>query len=397
MVAYITPKACSKPARAALAALSAGLVLSACTATTPSAPVQTAPQRPVVGAPPEPATQAVELAVRGYTPAHMAGEGDLVRVGVLLPFSARSSAARGEAVQILHAAELALFERAGRNVVLLPKDTAGDADTARAAAEAAIADGADLIIGPLFRNAVVEAGAVARAADVPLIAFSSDSTVAGSGVYQLSFPPDEEVRRVVTYAADQGATRFAYIGPASPYGQVVHAAYADTITDLLGEEPLPETVIIEEPTPEDLTEEEAEAFEPALIEATFDTGLVSSQFYDGGVSAMTEAAARLARLGVEELDPAEAATMSGANWAPTPASAFQAVLLPEGGDQLRMLAPVLLYQDVDPLLVKFLGTGLWRDESLAREPALSNGPRPVRKRFWKRIWRCALTPGRSGL
>jgi hypothetical protein len=88
---------------------------------------------------------------------------------------------------------------------------------------------------------------------------------------------------------------------------------------------------------------------------------------------MTQAARRLARLGVERLDPRRAATMSGANWQPSPASPFQVVLLPEGGDRLRMLAPVLVFQDIDPLLVKFIGTGLWRDGSLAREPALAHG------------------------
>lgn len=373
MVEHRTAQTRNALGRTAGAALGALLALSACTATTPTAPVDTAPQRPVVGAPPEPATLPVELAERGYTPDHLRDAGPLIRVGVLLPFTASSSAARTEAVQLLHAAELALFERAGPNVVLLPKDTAGDARTARAAAEAVIADGADLIIGPLFRDAVIAAGDAAREAGTPMIAFSSDSTVAGEGVYQLSFPPDEEVRRVVEYAAAQGATRYAFIGPATNYGQVTQAAYAETITALLGEEPLPETVMIEEPAPDDLTEEELEAFEPELIEATFETGLVSVQFYDGGVSAMTEAAARLAALGVEELDPADAALMSGADWTPTPASPFQVVLLPEGGDQLRMLAPVLLYQDIDPLLVKFVGTGLWRDPDLVREPALSNG------------------------
>lgn len=373
MVHQSTSQGFTALARGLMVASASALLLSACTATTPSAPVQTAPQSPVVGGPPAPATEPVDLAVRGYTPDHMRGQTNIVRVGVLLPFSASSGAARTEAVQILHAAELALFERAGANVVLLPKDTAGDARTARGAAEAVIADGADLIIGPLFRGAVAAAGEVAREADIPMIAFSTDSAVMGDGVYQLSFPPDEEVRRVVEYTAAQGATRYGFIGPASTYGQVTQAAYADAITEFLGEAPLPETVLIEAPVPDGLSDEELELYQPELIEATFDTGLVSSQFYDGGISAMTEAAARLAMMGVEALDPADAALMSGANWAPTPASAFQVVLLPEGGDELRMLAPVLLYQDIDPLLVKFVGTGLWRDDALAREPALAHG------------------------
>ena len=342
------------------------LLLSACTASTPSTPIQTAPDRPVVGAPPPPATLPVELADRGYTPAFLEDEPDLVRVAMLLPFSASSSTARSEATQLLRAAELALFERAGTNLVLLPKDTGGNPETARRAAESAISDGADLIIGPLFQQAVAAAGEAAREAGVPLLSLSSSSAVAGDGVYQLSFPPDEEVRRITEYVGALGATRFAFIGPASAYGQVTQAAYAETIEDMLGEYPMSETVTLTRSGATDSSDLIRE-------ERSFNTGLVSSQFYDGGVSAMTEAAARLASYGVEELDPAQAATMSGANWTPSPGSPFQVVLLPEGGDQLRMLAPVLLYQDIDPLLVKFIGTGQWLDNSLAREPALSNG------------------------
>ncbi|WP_440958356.1 penicillin-binding protein activator [Oceanicaulis sp. LC35] len=350
---------------AGIAALGGAMALSACTASTPSAPIQTLPDRPVVGAPPAPATLAVELADRGYTPAFLEGEPDLVRVALLLPFSASSAAARNEAAQLLRAAELAVFERAGSNLVLLPKDTGGTPETARRAAESAISDGAELIIGPLFQQAVAAAGDVARDAGIPLLSLSSSSAVAGEGVYQLSFPPDEEVRRVTEYVGAMGATRFAFIGPASAYGQVTQAAYAQTIEDMLGEFPMSESVSV--------WQSAGEGAEPYQVDRTFNTGLVTSQFYDGGVSAMTEAAARLASYGVEELDPAQAATMSGANWTPSPGSPFQVVLLPEGGDQLRMLAPVLLYQDIDPLLVKFIGTGQWLDNSLVREPALSNG------------------------
>lgn len=316
-----------------------------------------------------------------YTPAHLAGE-DITRVAVLLPFSARSSAARNEAQNILRAAELALFERAGDTLVLLPKDTAGTAAGARIATQSAIADGADLVIGPLFSAAAAAAGDVAREQGVPIIAFSTDETVSGDGVYLLSFPPGEEVRRVTEYVLDQGATRLAYIGPSTAYGQIAREAFSETITARMGEDPEPVQVTVEVFPPEDAPDDA----QPEDRTFVFDQGFVAEAFYDGGVSAMTEAAARLATLGVERLDPAQAAQMTGANWTPSAGSAFQVVLLPEGGDQLRMLAPVLLYEDIDPLLVKFIGTGLWRNPDLAREPALAHGwfagPDPgARERF----------------
>ncbi|KAA5803787.1 penicillin-binding protein activator [Alkalicaulis satelles] len=372
-----------RPSLTAIMAGAALLALSACGAAGPGAQTPLEPVRPVIGAPPEPAVAAVEMTDRAYTPAHLAGrERDLLRVGLLLPFGARSEAARSEASQILRAAELSLFEQGADNVLLLPKDTRGTAEGGRDAAEAALADGADLIIGPLFSAAAEAAGEAARAARKPLIAFSTDLAIAGDGLYLLSFPPQEEVRRVTEHVLDQGATRFAVVAPDTAYGRVARDAYAQTITARLGSDPLPEISTVTIPPPDGAPEDA----EPRRIERSFRTGLVASEFYEGGVDSMTQAARRLARLGVERLDPREAARMSGANWTPTPGSAFQVVLLPEGGDRLRMLGPVLVFENIDPLLVKFIGTGLWRDNALVREPALAHGwfagPEPeARARF----------------
>lgn len=368
----MTVQASSKPGLSPSRRLSAAaglalIALAACATPQTAPPIAAAPP-PVVGAPPAPAVLPVEIAELGFTPAHMQGQ-PITRVAILLPFSARAGAARTEAENILNAAELALFERAGDDVLLLPKDTGGTPAGARAAAEAALADGAELILGPLFAGAAAAAGDIAGPAGVPVIAFSTDATVAGDGVYLLSFPPDEEVRRVTEFALEQGATRFAFAGPASAYGQVAYTAYAEVIAQALGEDPPPELALVERPLPDEAPDDA----EPEYEEREFATGLVAEAFYDGEISAMTEAAARLASTGIERLDPAEAALMSGADWAPSPASAFQVLLLPEGGDRLRMLAPVMLYEDIDPLLVKFIGTGLWRDPALAREPALAHG------------------------
>lgn len=352
-------------------------LLTACTTTdTPSPVVAPPPVSPVTGPAPEPVTLPVDLTQPTYTPAHMRGRGDLIRVGVLLPFSASQAAARAEATQILHAAELALFERGSDTLLLLPKDTSGTREGARAAAEAVIADGADLIIGPLFAEAVEGAASVARQEGVAMIAFSTDERIAGNGVYLLSFPPAEEVRRIVDYAADQGAERFAFIGPANQYGQAVARAYQDAIdihAGNFGRDADPTTLSYET---EVVTPDPANpgAFITETITVTRTPArLVAEEYYSGGIQAMTDAARRLARLGVTPIDPIRASAMTGRNWRPDPQSPFQVVLLPEGGDNLRMLAPVLLYQDIDPLKIKFLGTGLWNNSATLREPALANG------------------------
>src|SRR5262249_61479195 len=74
-------------------------------------------------------------------------------------------------------------------ITLVPKDTKGTPDGARAAAASALQDGAELIIGPLFAQEVSAVAPVAAQRNVPVIAFSSDEKVAGNGVYLLSSRP----------------------------------------------------------------------------------------------------------------------------------------------------------------------------------------------------------------
>ncbi|MCH8347894.1 MAG: hypothetical protein IH901_05310 [Proteobacteria bacterium] len=61
---------------------------------------------------------------------------------------------------------------------------------------------------------------------------------------------------------------------------------------------------------------------------------------------------------------------------------FSAVLVPEGGQFLRSLVPLLPFFEVDPLKVQFLGTGLWYDPTLPGEPTLEGawfaGPDPAK-------------------
>ena len=93
-----------------------------------------------------------------------------VKVALLLPISAPGSTA-SVAKALKQAAELALFDFDNPNVSLVPKDTKGTPSGARAAAQSAVKDGAELIIGPLFAQEVRSAAQVARSAGIPMIAF----------------------------------------------------------------------------------------------------------------------------------------------------------------------------------------------------------------------------------
>ena len=65
---------------------------------------------------------------------------------------------------------------------------------------------------------------MAAAQNIPVIAFSSSSGVAGNGVYLMSFLPEEEVANIVRHLAKSGKTTIAALLPKSQYGLAVERA-----------------------------------------------------------------------------------------------------------------------------------------------------------------------------
>ncbi|HVY59496.1 MAG TPA: penicillin-binding protein activator [Xanthobacteraceae bacterium] len=151
-----------------------------------------------------------------------------VKVGLILPLSASGNA--GLAAQSMkNAAEMAIAEFNNPDVQLLVKDDAGSAQGAQQAAQQALDEGAEVILGPLFAHTVGAAGQAARTRGVPVIAFSTDSNVAARGVYLLSFLPESDVDRIVSYAVAQGKRSFVALLPDSAYGTVVEAAFKQAV------------------------------------------------------------------------------------------------------------------------------------------------------------------------
>lgn len=300
---------------------------------TPDAPdktVEADPKEPEVKTP-EPAVDTPDYVNNrdGLTPPHMTGR-DTKRLALLLPFSASSPRLAQEAQSMFRAAELAVFERESPDVLLVALDTKGTEDGTRSATRAALASGADVILGPVIANNVKAAKRETRKSKTPLIAFSNDQTAAGDGAYLLSFPPEAEVARVVDFAAASGTTRFAYLGPDNGYGRRVKGEYETSVNRVFGE-------------------------------------VTASETYVGNdISVMQSPAQRLAAY------HAEGEALAKVNGGTTPMS-YEAILLPEGGTALRSLAPLLPYYEVDPAEVQFMGTSRWADPDTVREPALNGG------------------------
>jgi branched-chain amino acid transport system substrate-binding protein len=249
------------------------------------------------------------------------GSTGTVKVALLLPVTA-SGSTPGVAKALKQAAELALFDFDNPNVSLIPKDTKGTADGARLAAESALQDGAELIIGPLFAQEVNAAAPVARQRGVPMIAFSSDEKVAGNGVYLLSFLAGRDVPRIVSFAMAQGKRNFAELVPQSAYGRLAEASFARSVTSGGGKAPVRATFATEDST--------------AML---------------GPVRQVANA------------------VKSG--------QAIDALFLPAGRDELPALAPLLAGEGLSNGRVQFIGTGQWDYSTIGNERALRGGWYPA--------------------
>jgi len=266
-----------------------------------------------------------------FTPPHMEGR-EIIRAGVLLPFTHPNPRVRQQAEGMLAGIELALFDYGNENIVLLPKDTGGSLSQATTAAEDLAEKGVDVVLGPLFgANVQPVKAALTPETDTgffgigasdpeegkPVIAFSNDSSVASYGAWLASIAPEEEVAAIIEYAALRGYDQFAFFGPQSSLGVRIEAA---------------------------------------MQQAVLDNGgfMLTSSFYPSSNANPNAEAEYFAQT-------VESAVATGGR---------VAVLVPERGNRLRRIAPLLAYYGVDTRQVKMLGTGAWNDEAIWREPSL---------------------------
>lgn len=290
----------------AILGLTAIAALSACTPPPPPPPKVVAPPPPVAGNPLDrdlPTYLRLPNTPPDATP---------IRVGIILPFTSTNAGTRNLAAAMLKSAALALFDGGNSNILLITADEGTGPDTAGAAAVKLLGQGAEIIVGPLFGPSVAAVAPIARDRGIPVLAFSTERSVAGNGVYLLSFLPQSEVKRVVNYAVSQGRHNFAAMVPQTPYGDVISAAFTDAVKNAKA------------------TMVDIEHFTP-------NTNTVMA--------------------------PSAAIAKSNAD----------VVMIAQGGGVLRAIAPSLAFNGLDPSKVKLLGTGLWDDPSVVKEQALTGG------------------------
>lgn len=246
--------------------------------------------------------------------------GGVATVALLAPTSAAQPAVARIGQSLAEAAQLAQRDIGDPGLQLRVYDTGGDPTQAAAAASQAVAEGATVIIGPLFAQSVRATAPIAAAGDLSVLAFSTDPTVAGGNTYLLSFLTANEIDRVVGYAATQGAQRLGAVAPQSALGSVSLSALGQAAARHGGE-----VVAV------------------SRYEQTF--------------------------LGIEQ----GVRSYADAHNAEEAFAPVDGVMIADQGQALQSVAAYLAFFDVSPQETRFFGPGTWNDASTSTELALRGG------------------------
>lgn len=181
------------------------------------------PRRPRAETPP-PTVPAAPVPQAGVLPQDRARH----RIALLVPTTGRDA---GIGQSIADAANMAVLDTGGDVIRVTIYDTAPGA---RAAAERAIAEGSELILGPLLSESALAVAPLARSSGVPVVAFTNDVEAAGDGVFIMGFTPSQSIDRIVRYAAAQGSRRFAMMAPQGLYGSRASEAFVAAVRAVNG-------------------------------------------------------------------------------------------------------------------------------------------------------------------
>ena len=269
---------------------------------------------------------------------------DSFRVGMLLPLTGADSR-YGQGLK--NASMIALNDINNPNLVLQYYDTKSTPAGARIAIENAINQRSDLIIGPLKSTEVQAISSETIYQGVPVIAFSTAQEVLQPTVYTLGLLVEEQVDRIITYAAEKGRKRFALLLPDNNTGGAVARAAVKSAqknnVDLT-------TIGFYQPGTSDFSEiaKEMSNYERRHAKVT-----QIKNHLQAAASKGDEQAQRA----LKKLETSEGLGDVG----------FDALIIPESGSKLTAAIAMFAYYDAMYPQVQFLGTSIWEGSKLNNE------------------------------
>jgi ABC-type branched-subunit amino acid transport system substrate-binding protein len=259
-----------------------------------------------------------------------------VRVGLMVPLSGTLA---GVGQSMLHAAQLAVFQQPNDNLRLFPIDSQSGLEAFSTLQSLNV----DLVLGPLLAQTVTAIKPEANRSGIPVIAFSSDRTVAGDEVRLISYSPAQQARLMARFAAQEGKTKVAALVPNTPYGQEVLAAFKDEAAKQ-GLEFLKEVTY--DPTEKNMSKpmKTLAKLKPAPSDLQRERNRLEAEFKKQGAGMEPARLQRLREL--RRLKTDKAVT-------------FDALFLPCAAESLPLITSQLVYNDMDSNSFYLLGTSLW--------------------------------------
>ncbi len=240
-------------------------------------------------------------------------EGQL-NVGVLLPLTGKAS---NIGLGMQNAMFMALDDLQSNRLTLKFYDTKSSKIGAEIAAEKAIDEGAQLILGPLMSEEVEGASSEALSSNIPMVSFTTSPQVLQKGIYSIGLLNGEQVDRAVSYATSKGRRKMALLVPDTNSGlNIVKAAIMSTIA-------------------KDMT-------------------LDKVGFYSA-----------------ENVDFSQLIKEMSAQ------ADFDTVMIADSGNRLKSLASMFAYNDIMYPDVLFMGTSAWDNTNLSKETILYHGVYPM--------------------
>lgn len=274
------------------------------------------------------------------------------RVAILVPLSG-PNAEVGRA--LLQAAQLSLGQPGAPP--LDQQDTHGTPAGAAAAAQMALDAGAGIILGPLTGPETAAAAPVARAAGIPMLAFTSDATQAQPGVWILGITPQQQVRRLVLAVQAENKTRLAAILPPNPFGDALATGFQSTTNDpqiVRAPATFPGYTAALKSVSDFATRRGAIEADQRAARADAAEAAKKDQADPTRKEAIDAARNTLAEIGKREVPPPP----------------IDALFIAASGDLLGQVVPLLAFYDVGPTQVRILGPALWARDA-PRQPGLA--------------------------
>ncbi len=231
-----------------------------------------------------------------------------VKVALIVPLT-QSSGPSVVGASLRNAAELAMSETGTGDITLLIKDDHSTPEGAKAAAQAALSEGAELILGPVFAPNVREVAQVARGAGKPVIAFSTVVSTAGPNLYLLSFLVENQIDRMIDFAASRGKKSIAALIPDGDYGQASEAEFQ---------------------------------------QAAARRGMRVMEIEHYNAQTLNAAVQKIAALSGQ----------------------IDSLFIPEQADAMPAMSQALIAAGIDGKKIQILGTGIWNDARVLKLPAL---------------------------